>query len=129
MAALTFAQLSRGDRLNASFVDNGDNTRNTIGYVTTDPTTPYAPTPSTVTTKRPYYILWDCTAGAKVLDLPLAADSNGVVFTVKKTDATANSITLDPNGAELIDGLATFDFSTPNWAISVVCNGTAWFVI
>jgi len=38
-------------------------------------------------------------------------------------------VSIDPNGAELIDNAATYPVAAANASITIVSNGTAWFVI
>jgi hypothetical protein len=48
---------------------------------------------------------------------------------VKRVNAGANNVTIDPFGAETIDGAATLALTT-QWAkAQFISNGTAWFVI
>lgn len=74
-------------------------------------------------------ILADSTAGAVTITLPPAATANGRVFVVKRVNAGANNVTVDPFGSETIDGAATNVLST-QWAyVRFVSNGTAWFIV
>lgn len=73
-------------------------------------------------------ILADPTAGAIVLSLPAAALNANKLLYVKNVTLGANSVTLDPNGAETIDGIATqiiFGMSD----IEIACNGLAWYIV
>lgn len=54
----------------------------------------------------------DASAGAFTQYLP--ASVTGAVFGAKKTDATANVITIQPQGTDLIDGLASVTLRLPN---------------
>jgi hypothetical protein len=45
-----------------------------------------------------------------------------------KNDNSSSTQTIDPNGAETIDGAATFAMSTPYQAISIYCDGSQWFI-
>lgn len=72
-------------------------------------------------------ILCDATAGAVTVALPAASTMTGRTLNVKKIDASANAVTIDPNGAELVDGASTKDTTTQWVNIPVVSNGTAWF--
>lgn len=63
-------------------------------------------------------ILVDTTAGNVTLNLPPARDMSGHCVYVKKVVA-ANTVTIDPSGAELIDGAATFAFTTLNQTILI----------
>jgi hypothetical protein len=68
------------------------------------------------------------TAGDVTLTLPPASLHAGRRITVKKLVA-ANTLTIDPNGAETVDGAATLTL-TAQWATrTLYCNGTSWFVV
>jgi hypothetical protein len=72
-------------------------------------------------------VLADATAGAITVDLPSPALGRRVV--VKKTDASANAVTVDPFAAETIDGGPSFGLPAQYDAVTVVSDGTNWFVI
>lgn len=76
-----------------------------------------------------YTILCDATSGAIILNLPAAASNTGLVLCVKKINNTANNITIDPNGAELIDLGATLVVSTYLQSVMFQSNGTGWYKI
>ena len=82
----------------------------------------------TVLTDDSYLVLCDATAGAFTVTLPAAASSTNVRVTIKKTDVSANAVTVDGNAAETIDGAATFSLPAQWDAVTISCNGTAWFV-
>jgi hypothetical protein len=66
--------------------------------------------------------LFNCTA-TLTLTLPAAATAEaGFMFYVKANGA---AVTIDPNGAELIDGAATVVIASGSNAV-VACTGTAW---
>lgn len=74
-------------------------------------------------------ILVDASSGSVTVALPSAVYRAGKVYNVKKIDASANSVTIDPYGAETVDGAATKS-TTTQWAnMRVQSNGTAWFVL
>lgn len=87
-----------------------------------DPITPYTPTNGQI-------ILWDCTAGNKVLNLPAAATALNYRIDIKKIDNSINTITVDPSGTEQIEGGLTAVLTTQYESISIVCDGTAWWVL
>lgn len=74
-------------------------------------------------------LLCDATGGAITVALPSAASSAKRILTIKKVDAGINAVTIDPNGAELIDGAASLSLLTQWQAIMIQCDGAAWFVI
>lgn len=76
-----------------------------------------------------YTILCDATSGAITLNLPAAASNTGLVLCVKKINNTANNITIDPNGAELIDLGATLVVSTYLQSVIFQSNGAGWYKI
>ena len=64
------------------------------------------------------------------VNLPTAADCAGLVVTVKKVGTGVNVVTVDPDGAELIEGAATYAvLDAANDVASFVCDGTAWFLM
>ena len=73
----------------------------------------------------------DASGGAFIVTLPTAAGMPGLVYTLKKVDATANIVTLKGNGAELIDGSNTnvAAMAAQFGAITVVSNGASWDII
>jgi hypothetical protein len=68
------------------------------------------------------------TASATTLNLPAAASSTGLTFKIKKTDSSANSVTIDANGSELIEGSTTYVLSAQYDSVILVCDGTGWLV-
>lgn len=74
-------------------------------------------------------ILVDATSGAVTITLPAAAGVSGRRYTVKKTDLGLNTITIDPNGSELIDSALTMVISDYLQAVTLVCDGVQWWVV
>lgn len=71
-------------------------------------------------------ILIDATAGNKTVTLYTAVGNTGRRITVKKTDATANTVTIDPNGAQTIDGAATVVLGGQYATLRVQADGANW---
>lgn len=85
---------------------------------------------ATLTVAEGGVITADTTTGAFSLILPAAATSAGLWYTIVKTDANANAVTLDANGAELINGSATYASIDAQYdTATIVCNGTAWYIV
>lgn len=68
----------------------------------------------------------DATGGAITVALTSAATYKGKKYTIKKSDGSGNAITIDPAGAETIDGSATVSLSSQYDAITIQSDGTNW---
>lgn len=82
----------------------------------------------TTLTATNHLVLVDASAAARTITLPPAADVPEREYRVKKMDATANTVTLDGDGGETIDGAATYVLTTQYEVVEVVSTGTAWVV-
>lgn len=91
------------------------------------------PAPTTVT--APYLALATdrtilATASAALtISLPTAAGRAGKRYTIKKMDSSANVVTIDPNGAETIDGAATHGLTTQYARVTIESNGANWIIV
>ena len=72
--------------------------------------------------------LVNATAGAITVTLPTAAN-NGSYFIIKKTDATANVVTLDAYSTETIDNSTTLTLNDQYNYVGIVSNGVNWVVV
>jgi len=88
-------------------------------------TTPYTASSSD------YTILVDASGGNRIINLPSSASSTiGRIYTIKKIDSSANTVTIDGSGSETIDGSTTKVLSA-QWkyiTIQSAGNGT-WAII
>ena len=73
-------------------------------------------------------ILIDTTSNNVTVDLPTASGNAGRHFWIKAIEVI-NTATVDPNGAETIDGASTYVFSTKNEAIHIVAHNGVWRII
>ena len=74
--------------------------------------------------------LANATLGNIIVTLPAVDLMQGIVFTgVKKTDVTANTVTITPSGGALIDGAANFPLIAQYESLTFTSDGTAWWVI
>lgn len=73
--------------------------------------------------------LCDATSGAFSLDLP-ASPSAGDNYIIKKTDVSANAVTVDGNGKN-IDGAATYALASQYDSVRVLYDSTddEWYII
>lgn len=74
-------------------------------------------------------LLGDATSASFTFTLPTAASANGLVFYFKKIDSSVNTVTVKGNGIEIIDGSNTLVISSQYVAVTVVSDGTQWWVI
>jgi len=82
-------------------------------------------------------VLMDATAANLDVDLMFAADAytvastEGQRFTIKKIDASAaNTVTIKPAGADLIDGQTSITLSTAlRPFVTIVTDGADWWLI
>ena len=76
------------------------------------------------------FVFVDASGGIVVVETPAAATSaGGGTITVKKTDASANVVTIDPNAAETIDGLVTQDLTVQNQSIEIASDTSNWLIV
>lgn len=86
--------------------------------------TPYAVVPITGW----YMYLVDATVGNITINFPTAVGNNAV-YTVKKVDASANTVILTPNGAETIDGAATKTIRFQNTSIDIYSDNANLYIM
>lgn len=73
-------------------------------------------------------ILANATSGAFAVTLPAVASTTGYEFQIKKTDSSANSVTVTP-ASGTIDGAASFVLTSQYQSVSVTSDGTNWWII
>lgn len=73
------------------------------------------------------FFLVDASGGAVAVTLPSAAANAGRCFSVKKIDATANTVTVA--GAETIDGGPDAVISTPYTCLTFMSDGVEWWIV
>jgi hypothetical protein len=117
---MTGAETGRGtwQKLNEAIEQRAS--RNFVTLVAGD--SPYA------ITDADQVVYVDSTAGSVTVDLPAAADSAGRVLVFKKLVA-GNTLTIDGNASELVEGGATLALTAALATARLHCNGTAWFSI
>ncbi len=71
----------------------------------------------------------DASSGALTITLLAAATAgDGFEVTVKKTDSSANAVTVDGNGSETIDGATTYVLGTQHESVTVRSDASNWQV-
>lgn len=72
----------------------------------------------------------DASGGSFTITLPAAASSTNKVLKIIRTDQTlANSVTIDGNSSETINGNTTFKLMTQYESVAIICDGSNWFVL
>ena len=74
-------------------------------------------------------VLCDATTAPFTITLPAASTSKYQIYIIKKIDATGNSITITPNGAETIDLNLNKVLNAQNVSIAIQSDGTNWNII
>jgi hypothetical protein len=74
-------------------------------------------------------VLIDASGAARTVTLPTAASAKWRKYTIKKTDASVNTCTIDADAGELIDGALTFVLTVQYQALEIQSDGTTWWVI
>jgi hypothetical protein len=78
-------------------------------------------------TDRDKLIKVDATAGNKTITLLAAATAgDGFQVAIKKTDSSANTVTIDGNASETIDGALTLALTAQYQVAVLTCDGTNW---
>ena len=112
------AKLALENRI-ATYLQGGGATRGAYRTVTT----------SGNVVSGDYLIIADATAGAITMTLPPAALVPGRIYAFKRINSGANAVIVDGYAAETIDGSATHTL-TPQWnSVTIMSNGTAWFIL
>ena len=86
-------------------------------------TTPYAVIPITGV----YVYLVDATLGNITVNFPTAV-GNTALYTVKKVDGSANTVILDPNGAETLDGQVTQTIRFQNTSVDIYSDNANLYI-
>lgn len=75
-----------------------------------------------------YVVLVDPTGGGCTVNLPVAASNTGRLLVVKHSSASGNTVTIDGDGGETIDGNLTAVLSSFQ-SFTLLCNGSNWFIL
>jgi hypothetical protein len=69
----------------------------------------------------------DCTSGTFTVTLPASGARTGRILIIKNSGA--GTITVDGNGAETIDGAATYSLAVQYATVQIMSDGTNWKII
>lgn len=93
----------------------------TLGYV--------AKTADYTATGNDYTITVDASGAARTITLPAAASHTARIYVIKKIDSSGNTVTIDANASETIDGATTVVLSTQYAGKVIQCDGSNWHII
>lgn len=80
-------------------------------------------------TATDHTIRCDATSGAFDITLPTAVGITGRIYVVKKTDASANAITVVTTSSQTIDGATNYSLPTQNKFVMLQSDGANWIII
>lgn len=75
-----------------------------------------------------FFVEMDATSNNLTVDLPSASTSGikNKLLAIKKIDSSSNTVTIDPNSAEKIDGASTLVLTLQNQTAIIMSDGTNW---
>lgn len=117
-------------------IGNGISNWNSLGYIGAggggggSPTVVYSPTTSIIITENSgeVIVLANATSGSLTVNLPTAI-ANTAKITVKKTDSSVNTVVIDANSTQTIDGSLTKTIEFQYTSVTLISNGSNWFII
>lgn len=71
----------------------------------------------------------NATSGNVTITLPAASGSAGYRFYVKRTDNSSNTCTVARSGSDTIDGQTSLTLDLQYTCLSLVSDGSAWYII
>ncbi len=74
-------------------------------------------------------IICDASGGAFTVTLPTAVGRGGKVYNIKKIDSTSNIVRVSGDGTETIDDGTTADLTVQYEAITIISDGTEWWIL
>ena len=80
-------------------------------------------------TTTDFTVLGNAAGGAITLTLPTAVGVSGQIYTIKKTDSSANVVTIATTSAQTIDGQSSYSLSLQYAGVQVQSNNSNWVII
>lgn len=80
-------------------------------------------------TSSDYWIICDTSGGAFTITLPAAASNIGLILGILKSEASTNLLTIDPNGAETINGYANIKLQSIGDSLLIIANSGGWNIL
>ena len=89
----------------------------------------YSAISSSTTAVANYHYTVDTSSSAVTLTLPARSGITAGTIIRVKLGTAGNDLTIDGNSSETIDGVASIVLESPHAGVTLVCNGTSWFVL
>lgn len=70
-----------------------------------------------------------CSANSSSITVTLPAVSTGKIIRIKKTDSTANTVTIQRGGTSTVDGATSKILYSQYESMTLACDGTNWFIV
>ena len=74
-------------------------------------------------------IFADATSGNVTITLPVASSTPGYRFDIKRIDNSGNSCSVARSGSDTIDGATSQSIPVQYTSLTVVSNGSAWYIL
>jgi hypothetical protein len=74
-------------------------------------------------------ILADASGGNVTVTLPTAASSTGYRFDIKRIDNSGNTCTIARSSTDTIDGQTSYDLPVQYTSVTVISNGSGWYIL
>ncbi len=81
------------------------------------------------TTNADHTLLVDATSGAVTITLVAVSGNSGLIHVIKKIDSSANTVTIDGNSSETIDGATTQVLNGQWQSLEIHTDASAWYII
>ncbi len=124
-----FVQFDTTNKQTAIGQSGAPNSPLQVGGAISLPITATPLTSSTPLTSAHYTALVNCTGGALTITLPTAVGIQGREYVIKKTDSSANAVTLATTSSQTIDGAASLTISAQYSLYRVQSDNANWQVI
>ncbi len=77
------------------------------------------------------YFLVNCSSASVTITLPDATNTgfSYMIYNFKKTDTSANTLTIQTTSSQTIDGALSYVINTPYLSVELITDGANWFLI
>jgi len=76
-----------------------------------------------------FLVLVNASGGARTVTLPTAIGIKGRIYVIKKTDNSANAVTVATTSSQTIDGATTYSLASQYKRVEVISDGSNWQII